>query len=174
MNRILKWELSGVLFVFLLGALFHFVFEWSGESPIVGAFASVNESVWEHFKQGYFPMIIFMIVESRYLPSNKYNLFAAKAVAVYVIPVITAVVFYIYSSIIGEEILIVDIIIFAIAILVGQLISYKILFSKPVSKRTNTIALAFIFALGLILITTTYFPPHLPIFEDATGFYGLP
>jgi hypothetical protein len=50
-NRtILTWELCGIVFVFLLGALLHFVFEWSGESKIVGAMASVNESVWEHFK----------------------------------------------------------------------------------------------------------------------------
>jgi hypothetical protein len=38
----LKWEISGIVFVFLLGALLHFVFEWSDESRIVGLFASVN------------------------------------------------------------------------------------------------------------------------------------
>ena len=48
---VLKWEISGIVFVFLLGALLHFVFEWSGESRIVGLFASVNESVWEHFNR---------------------------------------------------------------------------------------------------------------------------
>ena len=53
---VLKWELSGIAFVFLLGALLHFVFECSVESRIVGLFASVNESVWEHFKQGFWPM----------------------------------------------------------------------------------------------------------------------
>ncbi|MFC1988275.1 DUF6512 family protein [Chloroflexota bacterium] len=31
----LKWELFGIIFVFLLGALLHFVFEWSGESKFV-------------------------------------------------------------------------------------------------------------------------------------------
>ena len=33
---ILKWELAGVVFVFLLGALLHFLFEWSGESGFAG------------------------------------------------------------------------------------------------------------------------------------------
>jgi hypothetical protein len=42
---VLKWEVSGILFVFLLGALLHFLFEWSGESRVVGLFASVNEIV---------------------------------------------------------------------------------------------------------------------------------
>ena len=55
---VLKWELFGIIFVFLLGALLHFVFEWSGESKVVGAIASVNESVWEHFKQGFWPLCL--------------------------------------------------------------------------------------------------------------------
>lgn len=54
MNKyLLKWGISGIFFVFLLGALLHFVFERSGNLPIVGAIASVNESVCEHFKQGF-------------------------------------------------------------------------------------------------------------------------
>ena len=64
---ILNWELSGIVFVFLLGALLHFLFEWSGESKIIGAFASVNESVWEHFKQGFWPMCLYAAIEFRFI-----------------------------------------------------------------------------------------------------------
>jgi hypothetical protein len=93
MNRVLKWELLGILIVFVLGALLHFVFEWSGNSPVVGAIASVNESVWEHFKQGFWPMFLFALIEYKYLRSYVNNLFTAKAVAVYMIPIITAAIF---------------------------------------------------------------------------------
>ena len=121
---ILKWELSGIVFVFLLGALLHFLFEWSGESKFVGAFASVNESVWEHFKQGFWPMCLYAAIEYRFLRGRVNNFLTAKAVAVYIIPIITGLVFYGYTAIIGEEILIVDILIFLLAIVVGQLTSY--------------------------------------------------
>ncbi|MFC1909180.1 DUF6512 family protein, partial [Chloroflexota bacterium] len=79
---VLKWEVSGILFVFLLGALLHFLFEWSGESRVVGLFASVNESVWEHFKQGFWPMCIYGAIEYKFLRGRINNFLTAKAVAV--------------------------------------------------------------------------------------------
>ena len=85
---ILKWELFGVILVFLLGALLHFVFEWSGESKVVGLIASVNESVWEHFKQGFWPMCLYAAMEYKFLCGHVNNFLTAKAVAVYIIPAI--------------------------------------------------------------------------------------
>lgn len=172
---ILKWELCGIVFVFLLGALLHFLFEWSGESRIVGIFASVNESVWEHFKQGFWPMCIFAAIEYRFLKDHANNFLAAKAVAVYIIPIFTGLVFYAYTAIIGQEILIVDIFIFFVAIVIGQLISYKIMLVSKLPKYVNFISSTLILLLALILILSTFFPPHLPIFLDGnTGTYGIP
>lgn len=172
---VLKWEISGIVFVFLLGALLHFLFEWSGESRVVGLFASVNESVWEHFKQGFWPMCLFAAIEYKFLRGHVNNFFTAKAVAVYLIPIITGLVFYAYTAIIGEEILIVDIFIFLVAVIVGQLISYKILISARLPKYTNIISPVLIILLALILMLFTFYPPHLPIFLDGnTGTYGIP
>jgi len=172
---VLKWELSGILFVFVLGALLHFLFEWSGESRIVGLVASVNESVWEHFKQGFWPMCLFAAIEYRYLRAHINNFLAAKAVAVYIIPVATGLVFYGYTAIIGREILIVDIFVFLAAISVGQLISYRIMTSARLPKYVTGIFPIFILLLALILILTTLYPPLLPIFLDGnTGTYGIP
>jgi hypothetical protein len=171
---VLKWEISGIVFVFLLGALLHFVFEWSGESRIVGLFASVNESVWEHFKQGFWPMCLYAAIEYRFLRGRVNNFLTAKAVAVYIIPIITGLVFYGYTAIIGEEILIVDILIFLVAIVVGQLTSYKIMTSVKLPKYTNSVSPILIILLAFILMLFTLYPPHLPIFLDASGFYGIP
>ena len=171
---VLKWELTGIVFVFLLGALLHFLFEWSGESRVVGAFASVNESVWEHFKQGFWPMGLYLLIEFRFVRNFTNNFLTAKAIAVYLIPLVTALVFYVYTSITGEEILIVDIIIFAVAITVGQLISYKVIISSTFPRYVEYISLILILILAMILIVTTFYPPHLPIFLDGTGFYGIP
>ena len=172
---VLKWETSGIVFVFLLGSLLHFVFEWSGESRIVGLFASVNESVWEHFKQGFWPMCLYAAIEYRFLRGRVNNFLTSKAEAVYIIPIITGLVFYGYTAIIGEEILIVDILIFLVAIVVGQLTSYKIMNSVKLPKYTNVVSPIFIILLALILILFTLYPPQLPIFLDAnTGTYGIP
>jgi hypothetical protein len=171
---VLKWELSGIASVFLLGALLHFVFEWSGESRIVALFAPVNESVWEHFKLGFWPMCLYAAVEYRFLRGYMTSFLTAKAVAIYLIPIITGLVFYAYTAIVGEEILIVDILIFLVAIVVGQLASYKIITSAKLPKYFNVVSLVFIVLLALILMLFTFYPPNLPIFLDSRGFYGLP
>ncbi|MFH1381719.1 MAG: DUF6512 family protein [Chloroflexota bacterium] len=172
---VLNWEMSGIVFVFLLGALLHFIFEWSDESRIIGLFASVNESVWEHFKQGFWPMVIYAAIEYRFLSGRINNFFTAKAVAVYLIPSITGLVFYGYTAIIGKEILIVDILIFLVAIIIGQLTSYRIMTSARLHKYTNLISLIFIILLASALILFTFYPPHLPIFIDGnTAMYGIP
>ena len=174
-NIVLRWELQGIIFVFLLGALLHFVFEWSGESRIVGLIASVNESAWEHFKQGFWPMCIYGAIEYKFLRGRTNNFFTAKALAVYLIPTITGLVFYGYTAIIGKEILIVDILIFLVAIIIGQLTSYKIMTSARLPEYMNFISPIFIILLALVLMLFTFYPPHLPIFLDAnTGTYGIP
>ena len=95
--------------------------------------------------------------------------------AVYLIPIITGLVFYAYTAITGEEILIVDIFIFLVAIIVGQLTSYKIMISSKLPEYTKFISPIFIILLALILMLSTFYPPHLPIFLDGnTGTYGIP
>jgi len=171
---VLKWELAGIGFVFLAGALLHFVFEWSGESRAVALFASVNESVWEHFKQGYFPMVVFAVVEAILLRGRAKNLLPAKALAVYVLPLITGLAFYGYTAVVGEEILLVDILIFFVAIGIVQMVSYKLLTTKSTPRIVSAAAFVLIVALAVVLMVTTFYPPNLPIFMDGTGFYGIP
>jgi hypothetical protein len=174
-KRILKWEVAGIIFVFLVGALLHFVFEWSGEARIVGAIASVNESVWEHFKQGFWPMCLFAGIEYRFLRMHTNNFLVAKGLAVYIIPIITGLIFYAYTAITGKEILIVDITIFLVAVTIGQMTSYKIMTFKTLPKYASNIGFALIILLALILVLFTYYPPHLPILLDHnTGTYGIP
>ena len=141
---VLKWELSGIAFVFLLGALLHFLFDWSGESPFIGWFASVNESVWEHFKQGFWPMCLFALIEYRFIRQFANNFLTAKAAAVYIIPIVTGLVFYAYTAIIGTEILIVDIIIFFMAITIGQLTGYYIMTRAVLPRYFNIISIILI------------------------------
>jgi hypothetical protein len=174
-KQILKWEVAGIVFVFFLGAILHFVFEWSGESAIIGAIASVNESVWEHFKQGFWPMCLFALIEYPFIRSRVHNFLFAKGVAVLLIPVITGVVFYAYTAFTGKEILIVDILIFAVAVTLGQLASYKMLTHSKLPRFTSYLGITLIVLVGLILVLFTFYPPHWPILIDQnTGTYGIP
>ena len=124
-RAILKWELVGIAFITLLGSLLHFTFELSGGLAPVSVFSAVNESAWEHFKLGFWPAVLYGIIEFSFIRKHTSNFLIAKATGIYLIPITIAVIFYSYYAIIGEEFLIIDIISFVIAIVVGQLVSYK-------------------------------------------------
>jgi hypothetical protein len=172
---ILRWELLGIAVVVVLGALWHFLFQLTGDCKIIGALAPVNESVWEHFKLGFWPMCIFAAIEFYFIRWRTDNFFIAKAAAIYIIPVIIALVFYTYTAITGHAILAVDIATFAVAVAIGQLISYKIMTSDELPGYLNYIALVLVIALAVVFVIFTFNPPDLPIFFDSeAGIYRIP
>ena len=56
-NKLLKFQIFSVIFIWLLGTILHFTYEWSNKNTIVAAFSAVNESTWEHLKLLFFPML---------------------------------------------------------------------------------------------------------------------
>jgi len=173
-RSVLKWELIGIAIISILGAILHFVFDWSGQWEPLGVLAAVNESVWEHFKIGFWPALLYAVFEYPLLKKYANNFLIAKAACVYVIPVTIAIVFYSYTSLFGQEILLVDILIFVIAIALGQLTSYKILTSRQLQWGLKGLGVFLIIILAVAFGVFTFYPPHLPIFLDSTGVYGIP
>jgi len=173
-RSILKWELIGIIVISILGSVLHFAFEWSGNWEPVGVIAAVNESVWEHFKIAFWPALFYAVFEYGFLKRFINNFIIAKAACIYVIPITIAVLFYSYTAISGQEILIVDIVIFVIAVAVGQLTSYKILTLRRLPLWLDKVGLALVVLYGISFGIFTFYPPHLPIFRDAvTGGYGI-
>jgi hypothetical protein len=173
-NTLLKWQIVGGHFIFLMGSLLHFVFEWTGYWAPVGVIAAVNESVWEHLKLSYWPLILYSLIEYRYIKDKANNIIIAKTGVAFLVPVMTVLFFYSYTTIFGIELLAVDIISFYIFILIGQILSYKIMGFRQISKRISWIAIISFISLGIVYMLFTYFPPLLPIFQDSeTGLYGI-
>lgn len=168
------YELAGIVFTVILGSILHFTFELSGHQPVVGVFSAVNESVWEHLKLGFWPALTYAIVEFKYLKKSTNNFVFAKTVGIYLIPIIITVLFYSYTAILGESVLVIDILTFVIAVIVGQLASYKLLTCRKLHGKLNTISMVALVLLGLAFVLFTFYPPHLPIFRDpVTGEYGI-
>ena len=170
----LKWELIGIAAISVLGAVLHFAFELSGEWPPVGVIAAVNESVFEHLKLTFWPTLIYAAVTYRLLRQNTHNFLTAKTTAVYVMPVTIIVLFYSYTTITGRENFIIDILIFIVAVAVGQLVSYRILVTKQLPPWLKWLSLVLLVVLALIYALFTFYPPHVPFFMDSvTGTYGI-
>jgi hypothetical protein len=174
-RRILFYESAGIVFIIIFGSILHFTFEWSGSQPVVGVFSAINESVWEHLKIGFWPAIVFALIEFKYLKKATNNFLFAKTVGIYLIPVIIIVLFYSYTAIVGESILVIDILTFVIAVIVGQLVSYRLLTSKTLPYNlVGRVSLVALILLSLAFVLFTFYPPRLAMFQDPiTGEYGF-
>jgi hypothetical protein len=168
------YETIGILLILLLGSALHFVFEWSDYQPIVGLFSAVNESVWEHLKLGFWPALLYIIVEYWLIRKETNNFFLAKTVGIYMLPIVITAIFYSYTTFTGESIFVIDILSFIVAVIIGQLSSYKLLTYKQLSDKYAKISLAALFLFGSAFIIFTFYPPHIPIFQDPiSGDYGI-
>jgi hypothetical protein len=165
-KKVLIYEIVGTLFIVFLGSAFHFTYELSGKLAIVGAFSAVNESVWEHLKLAFWPSLIWLLIE--YLPLKKLtnNFLMSKTLGTYLMVVLIPIVFYSYTSITGGSIFAIDITTFIVAVVAGQIISYNLFKKNQFSRMADKVALVMLAVLGISFIIFTFYPPHLPIFQD--------
>lgn len=78
-KQVLLWQIGGALCLIFVGSLLHFVYRWSGFSPIVGIFSAVNESVWEHLKLGFWSLVFYSAAEFPFIRGKTNNYFLAKS-----------------------------------------------------------------------------------------------
>jgi hypothetical protein len=174
-KSVFVYELIGMIFIIFLGSALHFTFDLSGNQQIVGVFSAVNESVWEHLKLAFWPALFYMIIEYRLLKKLANNFFFSKTLGACLMIIIIPIVFYTYTAVTGESIFIIDISIFVIAVIIGQLSSLKLLTHRKLPENFNRISLIALVLLALVFILVTFYPPQLPIFRDPiTGKYGIP
>jgi hypothetical protein len=177
-NRVLLWEIGGFFFIGVIGAALHFTFELSNFSNMVVAFFSaVNESTWEHLKMVFWPGVIFSLIEYSYIRDQVNNFLVAKAVSLFVMPLVIVVGWYGYTPFTQRSVFKLDLVLFYLAVLIGQMISYKILTREPLSKRATILSAAGLVVMLIAFSTFTFYPPEIFLFENFdlldTGQYGI-
>ena len=165
-KKVLIYEIVGTLFIVFLGSALHFTYELSDKLVIVGALSAVNESVWEHLKLAFWPSLIWLLIE--YLPLKKLtnNFLMSKALGSYLMVILIPIVFYSYTSITGGSIFAIDITTFIVAVVLGQFLSYNLFKKNQFSRMADKVALVMLVVLGISFTVFTFYPPHLPIFQD--------
>jgi ABC-type cobalamin transport system permease subunit len=173
-SKILKFEIAGMFFISFLGSFLHFTFNLANKFWLVGIFSAVNESTWEHLKLAVIPAILWAVLESKVFKLKGPNFLFAKAVGIYLMPILIIVFFYGYKAILGHHNLLLDIAIFFIAVIIGQIVSYKIMSRPEFSRRFKTVSLLSLVILLLIFVFFTFYPPHIFLFRDSlSGQYGI-
>lgn len=77
-RKIRNYQIVSIIFVCILGTLLHFTYELSGENQLVASFSAVNESVWEHLKLLFFPMLLSTIIGYVYIGKTQVILYVQK------------------------------------------------------------------------------------------------
>lgn len=171
-TQIRNYQIFSILFTFVLGTFLHFTYELSGENSVIALFSSINESVWEHLKLLYFPMLFTIIIGYFYLGKSVPNFLCSKTVGMLVAMAFTIIFFYTYTGILGKNIPVVDISSFFIATIIGEFVAYVLMVNK--FQCSSAIAIIALISFFIFFFIFTYFTPNIGIFKDPlTGQYGI-
>jgi hypothetical protein len=173
-SKILIWEITGAVIISFFGSFLHFAFALFGEWPPVAIIAAVNESVWEHLKLAFWPALIYALIEWLFFQRKIKDFWTAKIYGILAMPVIITSFFYGYKTLIGHNILWVDISLFVFAVFAGQMFSYRLLLRQSFSAGIKILAMILLVFMVTAFSLFTFFPPHCPLFCDPqTGHYGI-
>lgn len=178
-NKTTKWILLGIPFIFILGSIFHFLYELTGKITLVAFFAPINESIWEHTKLALVPMLcwwlLWYLIRGKKLGVNRNNWFVAAFLSTISVPILIILFYYTYTGAFNIHSLTIDITSFFVSITAAHLLGLHIYKQGNFSNTSYTGIIILLTLLTLMYIMLTLNPPHLPLFMDNnSGLYGLP
>lgn len=167
MKHLKQYTIIGITFVLITGTLAHFLYDWTGNNHIVGLFTPVNESIWEHMKLLFFPMLIyslFIILKfNKIYPCITSSLYFGIITGTLLVPIF----YYAYISILDKNFFILDIGTFILSIIIAFWLSYKFTLSCKLKPHTLLLP-CLVGILFICFLFFTYNPPNTRIFEDPT------
>lgn len=150
------------LFVALLGVFLHFAYELSDKNPIVGLFANINESVWEHLKLVFFPMLVLTLWDMFTNQRNNLCFLPARTLGTLSGMTFIVIAYYTVTGFLGFQTAWLNILIYLLGVLVAFLVE------KKLCHRCNTISVKVSIVLWILFIILffifTIAPPALGIF----------
>lgn len=165
MNKLKRYTIIGIIFVLITGTISHFVYEWSGNNVLVGFCFPINESVWEHMKLVFFPMLLYSFYMISKLDSDYPSIASTAMFGVLLGTLLIPIIFYTYSGILGYTTGFFDIGTFVVSVLLSFWFIYKLAASRklaPYEAAFKTLVL--VMAMSFFLFT--YQPPDVGIFAD--------
>lgn len=148
----------------LLGVLFHFVYDWSGQSTLAGLFFPINESTWEHLKLVFFPILLVAPLEYGLGGIQNNCFFCIKLRSALLGMAAVIVLFYTYSGILGRLIDWINIAIYFIAMLIAYGYSYRKISAGNMSCNSTACIIGATVLIVLFMIFSVY-PPGIGLFE---------
>lgn len=173
-----KWFLLSIIFIFLLGSLFHFAYDFTGKLIELAPFFPVNESIFEHLKLTVYPILFWQLIGYLILKNRTRiifkNWFISITISIIISSFLTLSLYYIAVGAFSIHSTVIDIFIYFISIMFGQLLGLHIYTKYEDNKKIFLLSIVIILCILIIFTLCTFFPPRLPLFmESSTGRYGI-
>ena len=158
----------GIVVVCIASVPLHFLYDWVGELSIVGMFTPINESIWEHLKLVFWPLLLWW--GAGYLIfRNKKDLslekwFTAGGMSIFISMIFIVSWYYTWVNGLGIESSIIDIGSLFIAVPLAQLIGIHVYRVVQPRKIYLVIATLFLILAAGMFIWFTFDTPDMPIF----------
>lgn len=156
------------ILVFLMSFILHFIYQWTGESVIVGAFAPIDESIWEHTKLAFFPLVflysVYYLVCFKKTDIDKEKWFTCMLLNIIISVLLIPMLYYFINSGLGIENTFVNIMILLVSLVIGALISAH--FYKYGRGINFVLSICITVFLVFIYILFTYSKVDLPMFYE--------
>lgn len=154
--------IKGIIFVSVTGTIFHFLYDLTGNNIFFGLITPVNESIWEHTKLIFFPMLIYSFNIKKI--KAEYPCIDSALIIGEITGIISIIVlFYTYTGIIGFNVAFADISIFYISVLVSFYTAYRTAVSCKFSKYKAVLIFVQIIII-FMYVFFTFYPPGIPLF----------
>lgn len=163
---------TSIIIISIVGTISHFLYDLSDHNKIIGLFAAVNESTWEHIKIAITPTLLWGLIDG-FKYGEYLNYFPAKLSSLLVITLVIPFIFYLSKILFKKDITIINISSFYIAIILGQYTFKYIMQLNDLSfiyRYLSCVGLFIFFGCYLLL---TLLPLKTPLFKDPiTKKYG--
>ena len=167
-------QLAGFVFTGLLGTFLHFLFDITKGRAASALVSAVNESIWEHMKLLFYPMVIFAVIEYKAWGKEYNGFWCIKLKGILLGLALIPVIYYTYTGALGVSADWFNITIFFIAAAAAFFAETKLFEREKNCKLNKGAAIFAILLIAAAFTVFTFVTPRLPIFEDpVTGNYGV-
>lgn len=170
-----KIKFIGVIVIFLLTVLYHFLYDWL-PNPVFSVFFPINESIWEHMKLLYSGIFTWGVIE--YFIFRKKDISYRNFFSTLFLEMVTSIMIYLIMylplyNVFGEN-MVISIGLLIIVIILEEIFSYYLLSYSKENRILDRISILFIVLGFVVFLCFTYDPPRNYIFYDTvSNKYGI-
>ena len=165
-NSLSFCQFAGFIFTSVMGTLLHFAYDLSNQSAFFALFSAVNESVWEHMKLLFFPMLVFAWIESRSFAEEYESFWCVKLIGIVSGLVLIPTLFYTYTGVFGVTKDFINIAIFFLVVAFTYILETRLLKQGKVPCRFPKAAVALLLVIAVAFVVFTLNSPGIPLFKE--------